>query len=218
MAYIQQIFKDNKDIKLVLSEEVYTHLAGCINLCGLSMGVDNREFGTILYGKTVDNNTINFEICSKYHDYQTKTGSFTLSENMWNELVKKTSSGQFNCAAHVHTHPNLGYEYNRFLSSTDIDFYKKMSSNLGEKFYTFGCMLSVSGDNLSCTDDISFVYCNPKTKEIFNVPNIYVRIDGIEMPLKKVEGTYEAAGVTHSFERTLFELDESIENNPITRR
>ncbi len=211
MAYIQQKFKENKDLKIVLSEEAYTHLAGCINLCGFDMGFDNKEFGTILYGKVVDDNTINFEVSSEYNDYQTKSGSFSLSDSMWNELIEKVSSRQFNCVAHVHTHPYLGYEYNRFLSSSDVEFYEKLSSTLGIGFHTFGCVLSVSGSNSSYTDDIAFVYFDPQTGEFYNVQNVCVCMHEIEVPLKKVMGTYESDGVTYTFERTLFELSESIE-------
>jgi len=39
---------------IVMLEEIYTRLAGCINLCGLDMWKGNYEFGTVLYGNIIE--------------------------------------------------------------------------------------------------------------------------------------------------------------------
>ena len=58
---IQQNLPSINDFRIVLSEKVYTKLARCIRLCGLSMGKDNNEYGTILYGYFAPDNIIYFE-------------------------------------------------------------------------------------------------------------------------------------------------------------
>ncbi len=233
MGYIPSNFKSNNNLRIVMSEEVYTRLAGCINLCGLYMGrkkigflnlsngqetVDPKdpgaEFGTVLYGNFDEYGTIQLETPSKWDDYLPKSGSFSLSDKMRKEMDDNIILGKYQVVCHVHTHPHIQGDLNRHYSQSDIDYYRKLSTDYSNAT-TLGCMLSVGAGNVSSQDDISFVIVDPKTKEIYNISNVSVNINGRIVPLAKQRYVYtdQRSGQKYPTETTLFEIDETLINN-----
>ncbi|MBQ3408718.1 MAG: hypothetical protein IJH12_05920 [Clostridia bacterium] len=219
-AEIQQNYRPINGVRIVLSEEVYKRLAGCINLCGYNMGKDNSEFGTMLYGYRKGMDVIYFERPSYYDDYETQSGRFNISENMIGELADVMANHQeYNCVAHIHTHPYIKDEANRFLSDADVNYYKTIMNFRdtieGRRIYGFGGMLSVAGDNTQDTDDISFVYPNPQTGELMLVPEISVEINGREIPLRKIRAQIRpntGSQQPTTFNRTLFNVDDNYDD------
>lgn len=214
-AIMQEMFEENNDMKIVLSEEVYKRLSGCINLCGFSMGRSNNEYGTILYGYKRDDGSIYFERPSESDDYVPSTGTFKLGEGMQEELIQNVViNPRYNCFAHIHTHPYLPKENggSRFTSQEDINYYKsKFNFSKVEKeggVLSFGGLLTVSGENTAETDDISFVQYDEKTGKMYHIPNIFVVIDGKEVPLERVDGEFEINGSKIPFKRTLFQTEK----------
>lgn len=59
---------------------------------------------------------------------------------------------------------------------------------------SFGGLLIVSGENTAETDDISFFQYDEKTGKMYHIPNIFVVIDGKEVPLERVDGEFEING------------------------
>lgn len=219
MGYIPSNFKSNNNLKIVMSEEVYIRLAGCINLCGLDMGKGLHEFGTVLYGSIDENGIIYLDSPSKWDNYELKSKSFSLSDEMYGEMLNNMDQKQHQVVCHVHTHPYFQGDFNRHYSQEDVDFYKRLSTRF-ENATALGCMLSVSGNNLSNQDDISFVMVNPRTNEIYNIPDISVNINGQVIPLTKQQDVYidERTGQRYPVQRTLFEIDEKLINHSNTRR
>lgn len=213
MGYIPSNFKSNNNLKIVMSEEVYTRLAGCINLCGLDMGKGLHEFGTVLYGSVSDDGTIQLETPSKWDNYELKSKSFSLSDEMLVEMLDNMDEKHYQVICHVHTHPYFQGEFNRHYSQEDIDFYKGLSTRFKDAT-ALGCMLSVSGNNVSNQDDISFVMVDPRTNEIFNISDISVNINGQIIPLTKQQDVYvdQNTGQQYPVERTMFEVDEALIN------
>lgn len=216
-SIIQQNLPAINDFRIVLSEKVYAKLAECIKLCGLSMGTDNNEYGTILYGYFVPNNIIYFEEHSSFDDYVPKSGSFKASKNMEEELIfNLVNSSKYSCVAHIHTHPFINNEGNRFLSQEDIDYYKtsfnfKKQIN-GRKIYGFGGLLTIAEGNNPESDDISFVYYDSNTGQLYQIPRISVIMNGNELPLEQVKAEYhynENSKV--EFSRTKFDTNRDRE-------
>ncbi len=215
-AIMQEMLEENNNMKIVLSEEVYKRLSGCINLCGLNMGKNNNEYGTILYGYRRKDGSIYFEKPSEYDDYTPMSGKFDLKSapNMNEELIQNVIMNQrYNCFAHIHTHPYLENQVggSRFLSQEDIDYYKsafdfsKLVKN--KDVYSFGGLLTVDNQNTQQTDDISFVHYDSKTSKLYQIPNIFVINDGKEIPLKRVNAEYvinQQTGEKVNFKRALF--------------
>lgn len=214
MGYIPSYFKSNNNLKIVMSEEVYTRLAGCINLCGLDMGKGLHEFGTVLYGSIDENGIIYLDSPSKWDNYELKSKSFSLSDEMLSEMLNNMDQKQYQVVCHVHTHPYFQGDFNRHYSQGDIDFYKALSTRF-KNATALGCMLSVSGNNLSNQDDISFVMVEPRTNEIYNISDISVNINGQIIPLTKQQDVYvdERTGQRYPVQRTLFEVDETLINH-----
>lgn len=219
-AIMQEMLEENNNMKIVLSEEVYKRLSVCINLCGLNMGKNNNEYGTILYGYIRKDGSIYFEKPSEYDDYTPVSGKFDLKSapNMNEELIQNViMNPKYNCFAHIHTHPYLESQGggSRFLSQEDIDYYKSNFdfSKIVEdkKVYSFGGLLTVDNQNTQQTDDISFVHYDPTTSKLYQIPNVSVIIAGKVVPLKRVNAEYvinQQTGEKVSFKRTLFECEE----------
>ena len=219
IQYNENEFQTANNFKVVLSEECYTRLLGLINLCGLHMGIDNIEYGTMLYGKVTQNQngiyTFNFMVPSEFDDYEPIPQRTNLNtENMNEELIKNAllNGSTYNCIAHVHTHPYID-QTSRFLSEEDIQTYKNIFSNWEslsnqqeKAINTLGCLITISGRNMSKEDDISFVYYDSNTEQFYNIPNISVIINNREIPLEKINEsfTYDDETVIH-FNRTLLE-------------
>lgn len=197
-AVMHEMFEEKNDLRIVLSEEVYRRLSGCINLCGYNIGKNNNEYGTILYGYKRDDGAIYFEKPSENNDYIPSSGNFKLGHNMKEELIQNVFLNQrYNCFAHIHTHPYLEKENggSRFTSQEDIDYYKS-TFNLSKiqkdgEILSFGGLLTVGESNLTRTDDISFLWYDTKTDKMYQIPNISVVIDGQEIQLKRIDGEFE---------------------------
>lgn len=219
MGYIPSYFKNNNNLKIVMSEEVYTRLAGCINLCGLDMGKGLHEFGTVLYGNIAEDGTIHLESPSKWDNYELKSKKFSLSDEMLDEMLNNMEQNQYQVVCHVHTHPYFQGDFNRHYSQEDIDFYRGLSTRFKDAI-ALGCMLSVSGSNVSNQDDISFVMIDSRTNEIYNISDISVNINGQIIPLTSQQDIYvdERIGHRYQVQRTLFEIDETLINNSGSRR
>lgn len=213
MGYIPSSFKSNNNLKIVMSEEVYTRLAGCINLCGLDMGKGLHEFGTVLYGNVDENGTIYLEIPSKWDNYKLKSKSFSLSDEMLGEMLDNMEQKHYQVVCHVHTHPYFQGDFNRHYSQSDIDFYRELSTRF-KGAIALGCMLSVSGNNVSNQDDISFAMVDPRTNKIYNISDISVNINGQSIPLRKQQDVYvdQNTGQHYPVQRTMFEVDEALIN------
>lgn len=198
-AIMQEMLEENNNMKIVLSEEVYKRLSGCINLCGLNMGKNNNEYGTLLYGYKRKDGSIYFEKPSEYDDYTPMSERFDLKSapNMNEELIQNAIMSQkYNCFAHIHTHPYLESQIggSRFLSQEDVDYYESafdFSKIVKDKeVYSFGGLLTVDSKNIQQTDDISFVYYDSTTSKLYQIPNVSVVIDGKVVPLERVNAEY----------------------------
>ena len=113
MGFIQSDF-EHDERKVILSEEVFARLQGLINVTSFQKGIIDRneikhgyEHGGILYGTLDEDGNINFTAANDKADYKAKDGSFALQsgKEMMNELVENILSSEFNCFAHIHTHP-----------------------------------------------------------------------------------------------------------------
>lgn len=201
MGFEQSSFEYDER-KVILTEEVFARLQGLINVTAFNNKLIDRsriengyEYGGILYGALDEDGNINFVLANDKADYQIKDGAFSLQsgKEMLNELLTNILNSEFNCFAHVHTHP-YSVEANRFLSDEDVEYYKNIfdfseaENQLGKKINTFGCLLTQSSTNTSQNDDVSFVYFNKKDGKMYRLPNVFVkgRSTGILYPLKKV--------------------------------
>lgn len=209
-AIMQDMFEEKTDLKIVLSEEVYKRLSGCINMCGFDTGKNNNEYGTFLYGYKREDGSIYFEKPSEKDDYVPKSGCFSLGEGMQEELIHNLiENPKYTCFAHIHTHPYLKQEKggSRFTSLADINAYKsKFNFSKVEKdggVLSFGGLLTVAGENTSKTDDISFVQYDSKTGKMYQIPNIYVEIDGQEVPLERVDAEYDINRTKNTFQENI---------------
>ena len=161
MSGYEQSSFEHDERKVILSEEVFARLQGLINATAFQKGITDSneikhgyEHGGILYGTLQVDGNINFTVANDKADYQPKDGSFELQygEEMMDELIENISSFEFNCFAHVHTHP-YSVEANRFLSNEDVEYYKTVfdfsgiESETGRKVNTFGCLLTQSSSN-----------------------------------------------------------------------
>lgn len=195
--------------KVVLSEEVFVRLQGLINVTAFNKGMVSSkeiknggyEYGGVLYGKLDEDGNINFLVANEESDYEVNDGKFLFQsgEKMMNEFLEKIQNPEFDCFAHVHTHPYT-VEANRFLSKGDVDYYKttfcssndsfeKLKKKYKKQINTFGCLLAQSSSNLPQYDDISFVYFNKQEEKMYYLPNIFVKSKstGVLYPLKKVK-------------------------------
>lgn len=201
MGYEQSSF-EHDERKVILSEEVFARLQGLINATAFQKGIVDRseikhgyEHGGVLYGFLDDDGNINFTVANDKADYKPKDGSFALKsgEEMQEELIENVFGSEFDCFAHVHTHP-YSVEANRFLSDADVEYYKtdfdfsSSENEAGKKIHTFGCLLTQSSSNDPQNDDISFVYFNKDDNKMYYLPNIFVkgRNSGKLYPLKRV--------------------------------
>jgi len=201
MGYEQSSFLHDTR-KVILSEEVFARLQGLINITAFNKGMTDSskikhgyEYGGVLYGALDDEGNINFIVANDKADYQAKDGAFSLQsgKEMMEELLTNLFNPEFNCFAHVHTHP-YSVEANRFLSDADVKYYKTtfdfsgVESQLDKKVNTFGCLLTQSSSNEPENDDVSFVYFNKEDGKMYYLPNIFVRSrnTGTLYPLKKV--------------------------------
>lgn len=164
-------FPELPNSKVILSESAYLRLAADINLCALS-GSKEIEYGTILYGKEIQPNVIYFEIPSKHDDYVPTKKEFDVNFNkngeyseMYKELMTNINSAEYDCIAHIHTHPYIGGTC-RFFSNQDLKMIKTLQTDFqpdnGNKKYFFGGLLTVSPENKSELDEISFVFYDEK--------------------------------------------------------
>lgn len=202
MGYAQSSFLHDLR-KVILSEDVFARLQGLVNITAFNNGITDRnklkdgyEYGGVLYGFTDEKGSIDFTVVNNKADYEVHDGSFSLQsgKEMMEELLENLQNPQFNCFAHVHTHP-YSKEANRFLSEEDVEYYKTtfdfspLENKLNKKINTFGCLLTQSALNNPQNDDISFVYYNEEDKQMYYLPNIYVksRNTGKLYPLKKIE-------------------------------
>ena len=201
MGYEQSSFLHDTR-KVILSEEVFARLQGLINITAFNKGMTDSskikhwyEYGGVLYGALDDEGNINFIVANDKADYQAKDGAFSLQSGneMMEELLENLLNPEFNCFAHVHTHP-YSVEANRFLSNEDVEYYKttfdfsEYDGTPGKKVNTFGCLLTQSSSNEPENDDISFVYFNKEDGKMYYLPNVFVKSKstGILYPLKKV--------------------------------
>lgn len=201
-AIMQEMLEENKELKIVLSEEVYARLSGCINLCGYNMKDSNNEYGTILYGYKRNDGTIYFEKPSENDDYTPNSKRFKLGKKMEDELIQHiVSNPKYNCFAHIHTHPYLPKENggSRFTSIEDINYYKSAFDFSKNGALSFGGLLTVGGKNTAETDDISFVQYDTETGKMYQIPNIFVSVDGQEIPLQRVDDEFEINRSKNSF-------------------
>jgi len=188
-------FPELPNSKIILSEEVYARLAGNINLCAFS-GNNELEYGTILYGKEIEPNVIYFDYPSKYDDYVPTRRVFDINVNengeiseMYNELITNIKGLKYDCIAHIHTHPYIGGTC-RFFSNQDLNMIKNLQTdfqfNEKNKKYFFGGLLTVGPENISETDEISFVFYDDNNGW-YKITNIMVYVDNQEIPFVREE-------------------------------
>ncbi len=186
-------FPDLPNGRIILSEEVYARLSGDINLCAYS-GDEELEYGTLLYGKEIKPNVIYFDIPSKHDDYVPSRRVFDLNKNekgeisdMYKELIKNINSEEYDCIAHIHTHPYIGGSC-RYFSNQDLSTIKSLQTDFqprnGGKKYYFGGLLTVGPNNTSETDEISFVFYDEKNGW-YKITTITFYLDGQEVPFKR---------------------------------
>lgn len=204
MGFEQSSF-EHDERKVILSEEVFARLQGLINATALhkqladsSIIKNGYEFGGVLYGAIDEDGNINFSFANEEADYQPRDGGFLLQsgKQMMEELLTKIGDSEFNCFAHVHTHP-YSVEANRFLSDEDVKYYRTTLTSIseitknqsGKEINMFGCLLTQSSSNNPQNDDISFVYFNKEDGKMYYLPNIFVksRSTGTLYPLKRVK-------------------------------
>ena len=212
LGYIASNYKKS-NYKIVLSEQVYARLLGLINLCGLNMSGEYDEFGSLFYGKIESNGVILLESPSKEQNNQIQSKSFSMTDSMWKELESKIDDDNCRVFAHFHTHPYFQDDRNRLYSNEDVSFYQNLALGLNknrkaeDQIMVLGCMASVSGRNISSSDDISFVYYDMRQHEMIYIPSVYVRIGNQEYELEHVLDKYSYNGTSYSIDRTLLEID-----------
>lgn len=187
-------FRELPNSRIILSEEVYTRLSGCINLCAFS-GNKELEYGTFLYGKEIQPNVIYFDIPNQHNDYVPKKREFEVNFDndgneleMHKELLEKIEDARYDCIAHVHTHPYIGGTC-RFFSNQDLRTIQTLQHNFQpeneSKVYFFGGLLTVGSENFADTDEISFIFYD-ENNGWYKITNINVFINNEEKPLQKV--------------------------------
>lgn len=224
IQYNENEFKSANNFKVVLSEECYTRLLGDANLCGLHMGSDFNEYGTMLYGLLKqdqnDNYIFHFITPSEFDDYTPNSKRLNLNTTeMQKELIENAikKDSPYNCIAHVHTHPYLDIT-SKFLSEEDLHFYETYFSNWenqaqqnGEILNSLSCLITISASNIPAEDDISFIYYDTNANQFYNIPNISVIMHGQEIPLNKSEESFRYDdGSIIQFDRTLLERQNSL--------
>lgn len=188
-------FRELPNSRIILSLEVYNRLMADINLCAFS-GNKELEYGTFLYGKEIQPNVIYFDIPSEYDDYEPKRREFEVNVDnngneleMHKELINNIEGIKYDCIAHVHTHPYIGGTC-RFFSNQDLRTIQTLQHNFqpesGQKKYFFGGLLTVGSENLSDTDEISFVFYEDNN-EWYKITNINVFLNNEEIPFQKIE-------------------------------
>ena len=187
-------FNELPNGKIILSESVYTRLMADINLCAFS-GNKELEYGTLLYGKEIRPNVIYFDSPSKYDDYVPMRREFDVNfnkdgkqSNMHKELMMKIANPIYDCIAHVHTHPYIGGTC-RFFSNQDLkmiqDLQRDFQPSDGHRVNFLGGLLTVGPENISETDEISFVFYD-ENNGWFKITNISVYLNDEEIPFQKV--------------------------------
>ena len=188
-------FPELPNSRIILSAEVYTRLSADINLCAFS-GNKELEYGTFLYGKEIKPNIIYFDIPSKHDDYEPSFREFEVNTDkngneleMHKELINNIEQSNYDCIAHIHTHPYIGGTC-RFFSNQDLrtiqTLQKKFQPDNGKKKYFFGGLLTVGPENTSETDEISFVFYD-ENGGWYKITNITVFLNNQEVPFKRGE-------------------------------
>ena len=186
-------FPELPNSRIILSEEVYTRLSADINLCAFS-GSKELEYGTFLYGKEIKPNVIYFDIPSKHDDYEPSFREFEVNTDktgnelkMHKELITNIEESNYDCIAHIHTHPYIGGTC-RFFSNQDLrtiqTLQRKFQPNNGKKKYFFGGLLTVGPENTTETDEISFVFYD-ENGGWYKITNITVFLNNQEVPFKR---------------------------------
>lgn len=177
-------FKSLPNGRIILSEEAYLRLNGCINLCAFS-GQEELEYGTFLYGKEIQPNVIYFDVPSKYDDYIPSKREFDVNRTMMhNELINNVENSTYDCIAHIHTHPYIGGTC-RFFSNQDLNMIKKLQADYqpktsNKRVYFFGGLLTISSSNKPEEDEISFVYYDANVGSWFKITDISIFMDNKE--------------------------------------
>ena len=216
-AHIQQLeFRNNNNIRIILSEECYKKLLYYIHLCGVHTGKENFEYGTILYGNIKGKNgesKIYFDVPSKINDYVFESMKLNVYTGaMVDELIENIidDDASYDCIAHIHTHPYID-ETSRFLSDEDLTDYRGNYTSINniakmkeKKIYTLAGLLTVSPDHLDDKADISFVIYEPDSDEFNHIPQISVMIGENEVSLDHISDSYTFPDKdVVNFERTL---------------
>ncbi len=188
-------FPELPNSKIILSEEVYRRLSADINLCALS-GNKELEYGTFLYGKEIGPNIIYFSTPSRYDDYEPSFRELDVNTDkngnelrMHKELIYNIEQSNYDCIAHIHTHPYIGGTC-RFFSNQDLRTIQRLQINFqpsnGKEKYFFGGLLTVGPENIQEMDEISFVFYD-KNGRWYKITNIAVRLNNQEVPFKREE-------------------------------
>ena len=186
-------FRELPDSRIILSEECYRRLSGAINLCAYS-GSEELEYGTFLYGKELEPNVFYFDIPSENEDYIPSRREFNPSvgkdgnlSEMNKELIQKIENSKYDCVAHIHTHPYIGGTC-RYFSNQDLSVIKQLQLQFqpsnGNKKHFFGGLLTVGPENISDTDEISFVYYSEENGW-YKITNIRVFMNEEEVPFTR---------------------------------
>ena len=108
---------------------------------------------------------------------------------MYNELITNIKGSKYDCIAHIHTHPYIGGTC-RFFSNQDLNMIKNLQTdfqfNEKNKKYFFGGLLTVGPENISETDEISFVFYDDNNGW-YKITNIMVYVDNQEIPFVREE-------------------------------
>lgn len=182
-------FNELPNSRIILSEECFARLSGCINLCAFS-GSKELEYGTVLYGKEIKPNVIYFDIPSEYDNYTPSYREFDVNTpEMLGEKEKYVNGEKYDCIAHVHTHPYIGGTC-RFFSNQDLRTIKTLQLEHqpadGRKKFFFGGLLTVSPENMSEKDEISFIFFDENNQTYYKITNINVFINNHEVPFNRI--------------------------------
>ena len=107
----------------------------------------------------------------------------------YKELIYNIERSNYDCIAHIHTHPYIGGTC-RFFSNQDLrtiqTLQKKFQPDNGKKKYFFGGLLTVRPENTSETDEISFVFYD-ENGGWYKITNITVFLNNQEVSFKREE-------------------------------
>ena len=203
--------------KVLLSNKVYNKLCEYASSSN-DNDYDMIEFGGYLYGKEIEDNIIYFEYNS-LHPVVNGRGDIGTPSELSRELEEIMRYTDYDCIAHIHTHPFKDNTYALFPSNQDLYVYAYLQEQfkVGDRdvFFLGGLITPLIQPTQDLRlNDLCFIFYDRNVRRFYKCDNIFYEDEKGEVkPLHKIIYRYtepETGKVLLKERRTLLQNENNI--------